>query len=135
MKASTLLRKVVLAGCMTAAAFAGAGISSAAPPSTIPGPGDPGYCGAHTSAWDCWSDVSPVRPGETAFINQTLSYHLAGIPTDRDRLLQIARGICQSLAGGTSSNYVVKFLVEDLGVTEDQAGQGLFINAHDMACR
>ena len=69
-----------------------------------------------------------------AFINETLRYHMAGIPTDRDRLLQIARGICQSLAGGTSPNSVVQFLAEDLGISEDQAGQGVFINAKDMAC-
>ncbi|MCT7659141.1 DUF732 domain-containing protein [Mycobacterium deserti] len=69
-----------------------------------------------------------------AFINKTLSYDIAGIPTDRDRLLQIARGICQSLAGGTSPNFVVQFLAEDLGISEGQAGNGLFINAQDMAC-
>ena len=59
---------------------------------------------------------------------------MPGIPTDRTRLLQIGRGICQSLANGTHPNYIVQWLAEDLGVSEGQAGQGLFIGAHDMAC-
>lgn len=125
---------VVITGMAGIATIVGGGVAAANPPAVPPGPGQPGYCGAHTSAWDCWSDVSPVRPGETAFINQTLSYSMAGIPTNRDRLLQIARGICQSLAGGTSPNYIVQFLAEDLGISEDQAGQGLYINAQEMAC-
>ena len=58
---------------------------------------------------------------------------MAGIPTDRTRLLQIARGICQSLAGGTHPNYIVKWLAEDIGASEGQAGQ-LFIMAQDRAC-
>ena len=111
-----------------------ASVAVASPPRVRPGPGEPGFCGAHTSGWDCWYDVSPVRPGEVVFINETLTNPRAGIPTDPDRLLQIARGICQSLAGGTSPNYVVKFLAEDLGISEDQAAQGLFINANKMAC-
>lgn len=126
--------RMSLTSCIAAIALAGGGVAAAAPPAVPPGPGDPGYCGAHTSPWDCWSDVSPARPGEVAFINQTLKYPLAGIPTDRDRLLQIARGICQSLAGGTSPNYVVQFLAVDLGLDEGVAGNGLFINAQDMAC-
>lgn len=125
---------LALASTMAAGALlAGSGVAVAMPP-TVPGPADPGYCGAHTSPWNCWSDVSPARPGETAFINRTLSYNIPGIPTDRDRLLQIGRGICQSLAGGTSSNYVVKFLAQDLGISEGKAGNGLFINAQDQAC-
>lgn len=129
-----LLFRSIFAASLAAAALAGSAVASASPPAAPPGPGDPGYCGAHTSPWDCWSDVSPARPGETAFIDRTLSYSMAGIPTDRDRLLQIARGICQSLAGGTSPNYVVRFLAQDLGISEGQAGNGLFINAEDMAC-
>lgn len=123
----------VVGGTVVASALLGSGFASAQPP-TVPGPADPEFCGAHTSPWNCWSDVSPARPGEVAFINRTLSYNIAGIPTDRERLLQIARGICQSLVGGTSSNYVVQFLAEDLGISEGQAGNGLFINAQDMAC-
>jgi hypothetical protein len=126
--------RVALTSGMAAVSLAMGGVAAAAPPAVPPSPGEPGYCGAHTSPWDCWSDVSPARPGETAFINKTLGYAIVGIPTDRDRLLQIARGICQSLAGGTSPNYVVQFLAEDLGISEDKAGQGLFINAQDMAC-
>lgn len=129
------LRKMSLAGVVASVALmVGGGVAIAAPPAVPPGPGDPGYCGAHTSPWNCWYDVSPARPGEVAFINKTLNYNIAGIPTDRDRLLQIARGICQSLAGGTSPNYVVQFLAEDLGISQDTAGQGLFINAQDMVC-
>jgi hypothetical protein len=130
---SKLIREFSFAGCIAAFALSG-GVAVAAPPAVPPGPGEPDYCGAHTSPWNCWSDVSPARPGEVAFVNQTLSYNIPGIPTNRDRLLQIGRGICQSLAGGTSPNYVVKFLAEDLGLPEGVAGNGLFINAQDMAC-
>ncbi|WP_156425222.1 DUF732 domain-containing protein [Mycobacterium sp. GA-1285] len=126
--------RILLTIPMAAVALAAGGVAAAAPPAVPPGPDDPGFCGAHTSSWNCWSDVSPARPGEVAFINETLSYNIAGIPSDRDRLLQIGRGICQSLAGGTSPNYIVKFLAEDLGISESKAGQGLFINAQDMAC-
>lgn len=126
--------KVSLTSSVAAITLGVGGVAAAAPPAVPPGPSQPGYCGAHTSPWDCWSDVSPERPGETAFINETLSYAIAGLPTDRDRLLQIGRGICQSLAGGTSPNYVVQFLAQDLGISESTAGQGLFINAQDMAC-
>jgi hypothetical protein len=129
-----LLFRISLTFCIATAVLVGGGVAAAAPPAVPPGPGDPGFCGAHTSPWNCWSDVSPARPGETAFINTTLSYNIAGIPTDRDRLLQIARGICQSLAGGTSSNSVVQFLAQDFGISEGKAGNGLFINAQDMAC-
>jgi len=115
------LCRMLLTSCIAAVVLAGGGVAAAAPPAVPPGPGEPGFCGAHTSPWNCWSDVSPARPGEVAFINQTLSYHIAGIPTDRDRLLQIARGMCQSLAGGTSPNSVVQFLAEDLGISEDRA--------------
>lgn len=129
------LCKISLTSFLAAVALVGGGgVATAAPPAVPPGPGDVGFCGAHTSPWNCWSDVGPVRPGEAAFINETLRYQISGIPTDRDRLLQIARGICQSLEGGTSPNYIVQFLAEDLGISEDQAGQGLFINAQDMAC-
>lgn len=115
-------------GCGVAVA-----VAAAAPPPAVPGPADPGYCGAHTSPWDCWSDVSPARPGEIAFINDRLQYDMAGIPTDQTRLLQIARGICQSVAGGTRSNSIVQWLAEDIGVSENQAGQ-LFIMVNDRAC-
>ena len=111
----------------------GAGVAAAEPPPTVPSPGDRAYCGAHTSPWDCWSDVSPERPGEKAFIDYRLQYDMAGIPTERTRLLQIARGICQSLVGGTHPNYVVKWLAEDIGATEAQTGQ-MFIMAQDRAC-
>lgn len=124
--------KAALAGGLAAAALFTAGSAGAEPP-VVPGPADPGYCGAHTSAWDCWSDVSPIRPGEAAFINYRLQYDMAGIPTDRTRLLQIARGICQSLAGGTHPNYLVKWLAQDIGASEPQTGQ-LFIMAKDRAC-
>lgn len=123
----------VIGGIFAVCAVSGGGVA-AAQPLTVPGPADPGYCGAHTSPWNCWSDVSPARPGEVAFINNRLQYDMPGIPTDRTRLLQIARGVCQSLAHGTHPNYIVQWLAEDLGVSEDQAGQGLFINAQDMAC-
>ena len=128
----SILSSVVL-GAVVASVFLGGGVASAQPP-TVPGPADPGYCGAHTSPWNCWSDVSPAQPGEIAFINHRLQYDMPGIPTDRTRLLQIGRGICQSLANGTHPNYIVQWLAEDLGVNEGQAGQGLFIGAQDMAC-
>ncbi|GAT03825.1 putative uncharacterized protein [Mycolicibacterium fortuitum subsp. acetamidolyticum] len=125
--------KVALAGGIAAVALAAGGVAAAEPPPTVPGPADPGFCGAHTSPWDCWSDISPARPGEIAFINYRLQYDMAGIPTDRTRLLQIARGICQSLAYGTNSNNIVQWLSEDIGVSEGQAGQ-MFIMAQDRAC-
>ena len=79
--------KAALAGGMMAAALAAGGVAAAEPPPTVPGPADPDFCGAHTSPWDCWSDVSPARPGELAFIDYRLQYDMAGIPTDRTRLL------------------------------------------------
>ena len=127
------MKKTVIGG-LAAGVLAVLGCSLAgAAAASPPGPGDPGYCGAHTSPWDCWSDVSPARPGEVAFINYRLQYDMAGISTDRTRLLQIARGICQSLAGGTHPKYIVKWLAEDIGASEGQAGQ-LFIMAQDRAC-
>ncbi len=130
---SGCLCRIALAGAGTIAALLGCSVAAAQPP-TVPGPADPGFCGAHTSPWDCWSDVSAARPGEIAFINDRLQYDMPGIPTDRTRLLQIARGICLSLEHGTDPNYIVRWLAEDLGVSEGQAGQGLFIGAQDMAC-
>lgn len=123
----------MLAIGITVSGLAGGGAASAAPPPTIPGPADPGYCGAHTSPWNCWFDVSPARPGENAFIDYRLQYDMAGMPADRTRLLQIARGICRSLAAGTHPNYVVQWLAEDLGASEGQTGQ-MFIMAQDRAC-
>lgn len=124
--------RVLLAGGLTTSALASGGAAAAQPP-TIPGPMDPGYCGAHTSAWDCWSDVSPARAGELAFINERLKYDMPGLPTDRGRLLQIARGVCQSLVGGTHPNYIVQWLAQDIGAAEDQTGQ-MFIMINDTAC-
>lgn len=103
------------------------------PPATVPTPADEGFCGAHTSPWNCWSDVSPAGPGEIAFINQRLQFDIPGIPTDRTRLLQISRGICQSLNYGTSSNNIVTWLAEDLGASEGHTGQ-VFIMATETAC-
>src|SRR6185312_5285896 len=87
--------------------------ASAAPP----GPGDAGYCGAHTSPLDCWADTSPMRPGEAAFISRISSYNIPGMPTDSNRLLQIGRGTCQMLAGGVTTEAVVNELANDLGKT------------------
>lgn len=128
--------KVGLVGGIAAMGLFGAGAAGAAPPvvpPVVPGPADPGYCGAHSSPWNCWSDISPARPGEVAFINQRLRFTMAGIPTDQTRLLQLARGICQSLVAGTGPNYIVKWLAEDLGASEGQTGQ-MFVMAKGEAC-
>ena len=61
------MKKTVIGG-LAAGVLAVLGCSLAgAAAASPPGPGDPGYCGAHTSPWDCWSDVSPARPGEAEF--------------------------------------------------------------------
>ncbi|MGA5466586.1 hypothetical protein [Mycobacterium sp. NPDC050041] len=109
------------------------GTATAAPPPSVPGPGEPGYCGAKTSAWNCWFDVSPPNSRETDFIDFRLQYDMPGIPTDRDRLLQIARGICSNLAGGVHPNNIVMWVAEDLGASEEWTGQ-MFSMAQDMAC-
>ncbi|MEO9330305.1 hypothetical protein [Gordonia aurantiaca] len=98
----------------------------------MPTPADPGFCGAHTSPWNCWSDVSPARPGELAFVDHRLQHDMPGIPTERTRLLQIVRGVCQQMSYGTSNN-IVRWLAEDLGVSEGKAGQ-LFIMVLQYAC-
>ncbi|WP_354562279.1 DUF732 domain-containing protein [Gordonia sp. PvP123] len=126
-------RGMVVSGGIAAALVMGNGVAFAGPPTTIPAPGQPGYCGAHTSPWNCWSDVRPARPGEDAFIDQRLRFDMQGVPTDRTRLLQIARGVCQSLSNGTGSNDIVRWLADDLGIREGQAGQ-LFIMIQETAC-
>lgn len=103
-------------------------------PSAFAGPSDPGFdCGAHTSPLDCWSNTGPATPGEIAFVDEVLSYHIEGVPTDRTRLLQIGRGTCTMLNGGTSPNYIVSELAQDLGKNEGVAGQ-IFIVAEERAC-
>ncbi|ANY24360.1 hypothetical protein ABID74_002549 [Gordonia terrae] len=77
--------------------------------------------------------MRPARPGEDAFIDQRLRFDMQGVPTDRTRLLQIARGVCQSLSNGTGSNDIVRWLADDLGIREGQAGQ-LFIMIQETAC-
>jgi hypothetical protein len=106
------LCRMLLTSCIAAVALAGGGVAAAAPPAVPPGPGEPGYCGAHTSPWNCWSDVSPARPGEVAFINETLSTPWqASQPT--------ATG-CSKLRGVANrwrriAKSVVQFLAEDPG--------------------
>jgi hypothetical protein len=118
-----------LAGGLVLAGSSLIGTASANPP----GPNEPGYCGAHTSPLECWTDTGPATPGENAFINQVLSYQISGVPTERTRLLQIARGTCTMLVGGTSPNYIVSELAQNLGKSEGVAGQ-IFIVAQDQAC-
>jgi hypothetical protein len=124
-----------LGGCALALVLAVMveGLASPSAFAAPPGPGDPGYCGAHTSPLECWTNTGPATTGENAFIDQILSYRIAGVPTDRTRLLQIARGTCTMLSGGTSPNYIVKELAEDLGKPEGVAGQ-IYIVAQDNAC-
>ena len=124
-----------LTGLGLAAIFA-TGLLGAAPFAQAQpyGPGDPDYCGAHTSPFDCWNDVGPTTPGEATFINKVQSYHIAGVPTDSTRLLQIARGACQELAGGTDGNYIVADLQESLGGIRESAAGNLLIIAQEYAC-
>ena len=107
----------LIAGSFCAALLAvgllGTGVASANPPPSPPGPGQPGYCGAHTSPLDCWANTGPMTPVEAAFINKINSYDIAGMPTDSTRLLQIARGTCQMLVGGTTTQYVVEELRQE----------------------
>lgn len=128
-----LVRRLVLACASLALATAAGGLASPNAFAAPPGPGEAGYCGAHTSPLECWTSTGPPTPGENSFINQILSYHIPGAPTDRTRLLQIARGTCTMLIGGTDSGYIVSELAQDLGLSEGNAGV-IFINAQDRAC-
>ena len=127
----------LIAGSFCAALLAvgllGTGVASANPPPSPPGPGEPGYCGAHTSPLDCWANTGPTTPGEAAFISRVRSYDIPGMPTDSTRLLQIARGTCQMLVGGTTTQYVVEELAQNLGKSEAGTGQ-IMIIAMETAC-
>ncbi|KUH86481.1 MULTISPECIES: DUF732 domain-containing protein [unclassified Mycobacterium] len=105
--------------------FANLGAASAAPP----GPDDAGYCGAHTDPLDCWADTGPVTAGEEAFIDRMRGQ----IPGDDTRLLQIARGTCQMLVGGSATWFIVDDVSEQLGVSEATADQVVNV-AMDTAC-
>lgn len=118
----------VWVGFLTAGVI-GAGFASAGPPPSPPGPGEPGYCGAHTSPLDCWADTGPITPGETAFVNEMRGE----IPGDDTRLLQVGRGTCQMLTGGTTTSYIVADLARSLGVNKPRAGQ-VMDAAMDRAC-
>ena len=54
----------LIAGSFCAALLAigllGTRVASANPPPSPPGPGEPGYCGAHTDAMDCWANTGPM---------------------------------------------------------------------------
>jgi len=104
---------------LIAAWFLTAAIAWGSPPPTPPGPGQPGYCGAHTDPLDCWSNTGPETPGETAFIDLVRGH----IPGDDTRLLQVARGTCQMLIGGDATWYIVQDMSEELGVSHATAGQ------------
>jgi hypothetical protein len=84
-----------------------------------PGPGQPGYCGAHTEGLDCWSVTGPPKPGEAVFINDVRG-HVPGSDTD---LLRIARAVCEMLINGASTNYLVPHMAQHLGITNDAADQ------------
>lgn len=103
----------------------------AAPPAVAdpPGPGEPGYCGAHTSPFDCWADTSPATPGESAFIERMRGK----IPGNDARLLQIARGTCGLLEGGAANWYVEQHLAEKMGVNEG-IGSATMTTALNYAC-
>ncbi|TXH13030.1 MAG: DUF732 domain-containing protein [Gammaproteobacteria bacterium] len=109
------------------------GVLSPQASASPPGPGEPGYCGAHTSPLNCWADTSPIRPGEAAFISRISSYAIPGVPTDSNRLLQIGRGTCQMLTGGVTTEAVVDELASTLGKTKAGAGQILAM-IMDTAC-
>ena len=126
-------RPLIGCGAATALAVLCCVLVSPHASATPPGPGDPGYCGAHTSPLDCWADTSPIRPGEAAFISRISSYSIPGVPTDSNRLLQIGRGTCQMLTGGATTEAVVDELAGELGKTKTGAGQILAMIL-DTAC-
>lgn len=113
---------VVISMCVATSALAD-------PPPSVPGPGEPGYCGAHTDAMDCWADVSPPTPGEKAFVNDVQAF----TPGDDDKLLQIARGICTMLDGGVATSYLVRDIADQLGVSQNSA-VSIMNSARSSAC-
>jgi hypothetical protein len=114
---------------LLAAGLLGAAVASANPPPSPPGPGEPGYCGAHTDAMDCWANTGPMTPGEAAFLNDVRGQ----VTGDDTTLLRNVRGICEMVTGGVVTSYIVSDIAQHYGITNASAVQVMHA-ATSFAC-